>query len=277
MRVLFLIVLLTAVVPLGRAWLGNRRTSLLQAVHWAMLAWIAWVWTTAFAEADESMKLEPGRYLALCLTGCAAVAVLGARRPHVGAWNFVVLGLLAVMVLPLAENLLTEPKPLDVIRIVFLAGTLAVGVLNYLPTRLAAAAVLLAAACVAETWLLVNPGQSGGVATLSPLLLGLVPWTAWIVLARRPPPRSQFDRLWLDFRDRFGFVWAQRVREQFNRSAANAGWTARLYWQGLFLKSGSLLPDSTAQDQMLEALEALLKRFSYEEAEERDPEARARE
>jgi hypothetical protein len=39
------------------------------------------------------------RYLALCLTGCVGVAVLGARRPGVGAWDFVLLGLLAVLLL----------------------------------------------------------------------------------------------------------------------------------------------------------------------------------
>ena len=47
-------------------------------------------------------------YTALSLTGCAGVAVLGARRPGVGPWNFVLLGLLAVMLLPLAEGLLSR-------------------------------------------------------------------------------------------------------------------------------------------------------------------------
>ena len=53
---------------------------------WAGGAWAAWVATT----------WAPGplaTYLALCLSACAGVAVLGARRPGVTAWNFVVAGL----------------------------------------------------------------------------------------------------------------------------------------------------------------------------------------
>jgi len=36
--------------------------------------------------------------------GCAGVAVLGARRPGMTAWNFVVAGLLAVLLLPVARD-----------------------------------------------------------------------------------------------------------------------------------------------------------------------------
>src|SRR5205814_8699122 len=87
------------------------------------------------------------RYLALSLTGCAGVAVLGARRPGVGAWNFVLFGLLAVALLPLAECLITGGElHLAGPRTLFLASTLAVPFCNYLPTRLGPAAVLLAVA-----------------------------------------------------------------------------------------------------------------------------------
>jgi hypothetical protein len=65
----------------------------------------------------------------------------------------------------------------------------------------------------------------------------------------------------LDFRDRFGLVWAQRVREQFNRAAANAGWPVRLYWQGLHLSAGAPLPEPAVQAEVVAALRALLKRF----------------
>jgi hypothetical protein len=39
--------------------------------------------------------------------------------------------------------------------------------------------------------------------------------------------------MWLDFRDRWGLVWGQRVREQFNHAAENAGWPIQLRWLGL--------------------------------------------
>src|SRR5260370_1235188 len=55
-------------------------------------------------------------------------------------------------------------------------------------------------------------------------LLGLTPWLGWAALCRRGPAEAEFDRTWLAFRDRYGMVWGQRTREQFNRAAANAGW-----------------------------------------------------
>ena len=91
------------------------------------------------------------RYCALCMTGCAGIAVLGARRPHVFAWNFVVLGLFAVMVLPLIETQIIGTHPVDTLRILFMGGTIAVGILNYLPTRSAPAAFLLLVASVGES------------------------------------------------------------------------------------------------------------------------------
>ena len=97
------LLLLTGAYPLGRAWLANRRSSLAHALAWAALAWLAWL-GVALAEAWGLGVPVAARYVALCLTGCAGVAVLGARRPGVVAWNFVVLGLLVVLLLPLAEG-----------------------------------------------------------------------------------------------------------------------------------------------------------------------------
>src|SRR5262245_38974621 len=95
------LVLLTGGGPLWRAWLANRRTTLRQAVLWAAAAWAAWglVFLGPALMADFDPAL--GRHAALALTGCAGVAVLGARRPGVTAWNFVVCGLLVVLMLPL--------------------------------------------------------------------------------------------------------------------------------------------------------------------------------
>src|SRR5439155_7670139 len=158
MPALFLALFLIGFYPLLRAWWANRQTSLFQALNWVLAAWLAWILTVLFSDPSGAARpLDPTRYLALCLTGCAGVAVLGARRPHVGAWNFVVLGLLAVMLLPLLETVIAGAPSLDLLRVLFLSATLAVGVLNYLPTRLAPAVVLVALGCAGETVLLVAP------------------------------------------------------------------------------------------------------------------------
>jgi hypothetical protein len=261
---------LTGSYPLWRAWLANRRTTLLQAVNWSVVAWAAWAWALCPGAGDTPTG-STLVYVALCLTGCAGVAVLGARRPGVGAWNFVVVVLLAVMLLPLAESLIAAgPLPLAGPRTVFLAGTLAVSILlNYLPTRLAPAAGLLALACAIEVILVVDPALLGSrkalAAALSPWLLALTPWVALGCWHRRPAPAAAFDFEWLDFRDRFGLFWGQRVREQFNRSAAHAGWAVQLRWSGLRLQPGASVPGPAVQAAMVATLRALMKRFGTEE------------
>lgn len=251
------LLLLTGGYPLAWAWRANRRTSLWHALNWAWAAWAAWgmAWLMDSGSAGRALT-----YLALSMTGCVGVAVLGARRPGVGAWNFVVAGLLAVLMLPLAESLVSG-RPLQIVgpRLFFLAATLAVLVLNYLPTRLGVSALFLAGACAGEILGLASPDRLPLERSLAQLLLALVPWVACERLVRRPAPASEFDGLWFDFRDHYGMVWGQRLREQFNRSAAHAGWPVILRWGGLRLTAP--LPDTASQTAMLDVLRALLKRF----------------
>src|SRR5580704_7733960 len=77
----------------------NRRASLIHALAWGIAAWIAWL-----VSAVDGTILA--RYLALCITACAGVAVLGARRPGAAAWNAVVAGLLAVLLIAPAQGLM---------------------------------------------------------------------------------------------------------------------------------------------------------------------------
>lgn len=259
--------LATTAWPLARALWANRRTTLFQAVLWAAGAWAAWLLVFVGAALDYAVEAAFGRYLALALTGCAGVAVLGARRPGVGPWNFVVCGLLMVLLLPVAEGL-GQPR-LDLPPLLFLGATLAVGLLNYLPTRLGPAALLLAVGCGLEFALLVKgePGASApGECLAAGLCLALSAWLGLLLLRRKLAGDDEdFGALWLDFRDRFGVVWGLRVREQFNRAAANAGWPVTLQWHGLAVNEGATPPP---QKELAEKLRALLKRFGPEEAGE---------
>jgi hypothetical protein len=261
------LIFLTAAYPLYRAWQANRRTSLTHAVHWAVAAWAAW--EIGICLGGRSPAGTMTLYAALCVTGCAGVAVLGARRPLAGPWSFVVLGLLAVLLLPVAEAaVLGHPLRLESFRAVFLAATLAVGVLNYVPTRLGWAAILLALGCAYEMFRSVTPTDPAAPA-LRPVgtaeWLVLVPWVAYASMRLRTPSPSEFDRIWLDFRDRFGLVWGQRLREQFNRSAFHAGWPVVLRWRGLRLTPGSALPEPGVQREMVATLGMLMKRFGPNE------------
>src|SRR6185437_13964814 len=115
---------------------------------WAVLAWATWTgvaWNRVL-HAEKEGRLGP--YLSLGLTGCAGIAVLGARRPGVAAWNFVVVGLLAVLLLPVVNG--WGEVRLETVHELFLCAILIVPLLNYLPTRLAPAVLLLAAGCAVE-------------------------------------------------------------------------------------------------------------------------------
>lgn len=195
-------------------------------------------------------------YAALCLTSCAGIAVLGARRPGAAAWNFVVVGLLAVLLLPLLNGM-GEPR-LEPAHEMFLALTILVPILNYLPTRLGPSAVVLAAGCSWEMARLFGYLSPAPSPWLGLFLVGCVPWTAWAALTVGGPPPDEFDRLWLAYRDRFGFVWGQRMREQFNNAARHAGWPVVLRWSGLQATASDPPLDSA---ELLATLRAVLKRF----------------
>jgi hypothetical protein len=246
--------ILVGVIPMGLAVWAKRRTSLSHALVWAVVAWLGW--GLAFLLED----LDAARYCALGLTGCAGVAVLGARRPHVVAWNFVVVGLFAVMILPMVETHVIGTHSLDGLRVLFLAGTIAVGIINYLPTRFAPAAFLLALVCGGELMSLMAPTWLP-VRMIVDLLLTAVPWIAWMSVRRHDAERPPFDRLWLSFRDSWGLVWSQRVREQFNNAAEHAGWPIKLMWQGLVQEKNTPALEPAEQAKIVETLRAALQRF----------------
>jgi hypothetical protein len=253
--------LLTGSYPLWRAWRANRATTLRQAVVWAGLAWAAWVLSAATRAAFPNEDATLWRYLPPCVTGCAAVAVLGARRPGVRAWNFVVLGLLAMLLLPVFTAL-GELRDLELPPLLFLSAALAVGLINYLPTPLAATAIPVAAACAAEVVVLGRWAPGGLWEAVFLAFLAVGPW-AGLAARRRRGAGTDFDRAWRAFRDRYGLVWGLRVCDQFNRAARHAGWPVSLRWGGLRTPPGSA-PDLKGPTA---GLHALLKRFGPEEAQ----------
>jgi hypothetical protein len=243
-------------VPLVQALRANRRTTLRQPLGWAFAAWLAWTgvaWERVLRSAGESSLTT---YVALCLTGCAGIAVLGARRPGAAAWNFVVVALLAVLLLPILMGL-GAPK-LEPAQQLFLGATLMLSLLNYLPTLLRWGMSLIMLGCGTEMVRLVGWAVPSTVVELGLLLLALGPWAAWVGQARRTSSASDFDRLWLSYRDRFGWAWGQRICEQFNHAARHAGWPVVLRWSGLQATAPHALPEPEA---LLALLRALLKRF----------------
>jgi hypothetical protein len=244
-------IVVSALFPLIVAWHANRSTSLVYAIAWAVVAWAGWVLSLASGSSSET-------YLALGLTGCAGVAVLGARRPGAAAWNFVAGGLLAILLVPLAEaRILDTPVRLGTTRTVFLASLLGVTVINYLPTRLGGGAILLGIGSGLE---LVRLVEEWPVAEPAVWCVALAPWAAWLGLRIGPKAALECDRAWRRFRDRYGLIWGLRLKEQFNHTSKNAGRNIELRWTGMRTKDGTPLDDETAAFAW-ETLTALTKRF----------------
>lgn len=232
------------------AWRANRAWSLFHALHWSLLAWLSWGYAICVEDGPEATLI------ALCMTGAAGVAVLGARRPHLLAWNFVVLGLLGVMLLPMVEAWLLGVSSLDGLRRVFLFATLAISVVNYVPTRLGLGALSFGVGCGLLLYESVagNP-EFRGAAQMAVLLAPLLAWLPLELGAASSP----LDRTWRAFRDRYGLVWGQRVREQFNASAKHRCWPIVLTWRG-FVESEAVGDETRLE--IAATLEGLLRRFN---------------
>jgi hypothetical protein len=195
-----------------------------------------------------------------------------------------------------------HPAPLR-LEVPMLAGyglVLLMGAGNYLGTRFALPALLAAAAMllvpVSMSSLHWFP-ESFPARAAATLLLGIAVGTAAIAMrkaARRgrnlsPSPipmdfglrraqssrelsragegrvraASPFDRLWNDFRDLYGIVWARRVMDRVNDAAVHEGWPVRLHLHG-FAGLDPAHPPSLAPDQLQQierTLRWLLRRF----------------
>ncbi len=214
------------------------------------------------------------RYAAAMTTFCPSMALLGAKRPQDHGWQWVVVTLLATLWLPVVQwYLLHGAGPLVLFAAwhLFVVALLVVGLLNYLPTRMAAAQ------------LLVTLGQLALLAdvTFGQTMVGerrLAPWAAATAmacflmaagtaycLAHRKAVLG-YDRLWLDFRDRFGAFWAVRVMQRVNETADLESWNVRLEWSGLQRvdagETGSEPLESPLPDAAMErTFRTLLRRF----------------
>ncbi|HLW64106.1 MAG TPA: hypothetical protein VKS79_02225 [Gemmataceae bacterium] len=249
-----ILLMLSAGIPIGAAWWANRNTALVHALFWGLLAWMAWLGSAVVYTSET-------RYIACSLTACAGVAVLGARRPGAAAWNGVVVGLFAVLLLPLAQASFTGGAIfVNPIARWFLTVLLIVGVGNYFPTRLFAGTLLLLAAGMSDLWDF--PKERMLSEWRWPLAtVALSPWLAAAGIrfwkSRKSEPANQ---LWREFRDRFGAVWALRMQDQFNHSAQNAGMALVLGWTGIRSQDDRPL-SKNEKAAGLELMVALLQRF----------------
>jgi hypothetical protein len=206
---------------------------------------------------------------------CPAIAVLGARRPMSRVWNlFVIVPLLAVLGWPAMAVLLMDglnPRELH-LEAPPLAGfglVLVMGNGNYVGTRYiwcvvlgAVGQLLLLGSLAVETW--ATPTTASVIRPLGLICLSAGPILARCLMSSRDAPPAGVDRVWSDFQNSFGIVWARRIMEHFNQEAHHKQWQVRLDPGGL-----SHTDDSAARPRGLDEGERfmrwLLRRFVDEE------------
>jgi hypothetical protein len=269
-----------------------RKTTLLGAWVWAAFALT--VWALTFLATEVLGWLSDGAadqaWLASAvLLVCPFVAVLGARRPGSRVWDlFIVAPLAVVLDLPAvtAWNRDFSPAPMH-LEIPMLAGyglVLVMGTGNYLGTRFALPALLAAAAGLlvpVSTSSLHWLPESFPTRAAATLLLSMAIWTAALAMRKNPRtgaplkpspiPRGEgsvrapipFDRLWNEFRDLYGIVWARRILDRVNEAALGENWPVRLHLPSFMPTDPSATVSLTADQsrQIEQTLRWLLRRF----------------
>ncbi|MEX2286003.1 MAG: hypothetical protein WD648_02870 [Planctomycetaceae bacterium] len=229
---------------LATVWRAKREvaaTTLKDAWWWLMAASLLWTgawFISSIWDGSDRAIADRIWYAIAVVMLCPPVAVLGARRPIVRVWTwFVLLPLLLVLGLPLAVGWGSGPPypPLELELPATLGCVLVLvmGAGNYFGTRFTLASLLFAtsllllvvplSAVVPDVGL--SPERARMWATVA---IGSAAMSARHQSSRDGSMRNPLDRLWLDFRDSFGIVWAKRLQDRINQTARDERWPVRL-------------------------------------------------
>lgn len=203
-----------------------RSTTLVAPLLWGLLAVAVVAGVELLGNGGKGGEaprwLGAARYVAGMATFCPLIAVLGAKRPQDRAWQLIVVALWFVLSLPALQDVIYHygrPVSVDSAWRWFLLVLIVAGLVNYLPTRYWPSSALFAAA---QMLLLIDYLPLGvnwpfDPAARIPVALALfagaslLPVLGW-PRARRASEATQ--RLWRDFRDAYGMLWAVRIGER---------------------------------------------------------------
>jgi hypothetical protein len=256
-----------------------RPTTLSGASGWLIVALITWTLSVvfqsvlAFRQNDSlhgiSMRFN---YLSLTLWLTPMVAVLGAKRPGVRFWNFFVLVPMLLMlnwpafsaewdVLLNAKLDLEAPALMGFFVVLLMVLGNYFGTIFTFPTLLFCGTLAFAMCDFSESLPKVISSEPLQRSIVSLLLAGSLFWSSQI-LKRETRQRHGYERVWLDFRDWFGILWARRIMDRLNQTAQKEQWNARLTLVGLQWQDDLSDAQRTQTEQKMDhAFRWILRRF----------------
>ena len=255
-----------------------RQTTLVAPCAWALGAIAAVMGAVAVDDVCGAARAVHIEYLAAVSTLAPFVALLGAKRPQNRAWQWIVAALLLLLALHSLKAMVIDrgapPEPHLAWRW-FLAILLLAELTNYSPTKNAAPAVLVFAGQVClladylplRVWSFEHRPDWGLFLLAVGILLAAErarrrtasPATRAEVLSEN---KASLDRVWLDFRDAYGALWALRVADRMNTMARQQGWRIRLGWRGFRpIGRAESTIDPSSQQAAHRAFRAILSRF----------------
>jgi hypothetical protein len=269
-------ILLCLFLLLFRGLIRLSGTTLTAACLWALGSTLSLAVAVYLANSSGNEQLggrSALRFAAVVTTLCPLMAVLGAKRPQDRGWQWVVASLWLVLVWPAGQAVLLRSGSLDLFIAwkLFLAGLIALGPLNYLPTRFWLASMLVA---LGQTVLMseyLGPVPAEATRWLLPVGVGCLFLAAAIVTWQRhaaTPPAGDpegtlatHSRQWKKFRDAYGAFWALRILARINQTAELSNWPMRLAWTGFDISEDER-PTADQQTEIDEAMSTLLRRFN---------------
>ncbi len=253
-----------------------RGTALGAAVNWAIVTFVLAMISQFVGVFETASTGRPWSghvtYLTTFALLATLISVLNARTPGGGAWAILMALLILVFLIPwlegpgIAWGAALSRLRLDAPWTLFYGLLVLAGVTNYLPTRYGPAALALAVGLGVEYFAVTHPERTPTERAVCwsavPFCLVCAAMIAKACSRKLVSPSSRLDAIWLWFRDHWGFVWALRVQERFNRSAEALGWPIRIAWQGVVT-----VGDTAGFDQGVAetTLISLLRRFATPE------------
>ena len=257
-------------------------TTLVSAWAWGLAVVSVLASVAAYALlASEPVKPSAGSFetwstplgfAASMIALCPPVALLGAKRPQNKPWQLIVLSLWGILALPGFESALRgggEMVDIHPARGAFLLTLIVMGTFNHLPTRFWPCSLLFAAGQLALLYRWLRLPAWDGVASLNNTgpAIAMSCWIAaaliGLISSRRLCSKPGLDRVWVDFRNAFGAIWALRMAERMNTAAVSYAWHVRLTWEGFRTLDGDVVIgwSETEQRQVQSVFANLLRRF----------------